>query len=39
MDLREVGWGIWLDRFTSGYELVTGFCKCGNEPSVSMFLE
>jgi hypothetical protein len=31
--ILEMGWGHVLDRSSSGYGQVAGFCECGNEPS------
>ena len=36
MDVQEWGGGHGLDSSGSEYEQVLGFCKCGNEPSVSI---
>ena len=39
MDLREVVWGLGLDRSGSGQRQVAGSCDCGNEPSGSIKCE
>jgi hypothetical protein len=39
MDLREVEWERGLNRSSSGWRQVAGYCECGNESSDSIKCE
>jgi hypothetical protein len=39
VDLRGIGWSVWLNTTGSGYGVVASCFECGDEPSISCAAE
>jgi hypothetical protein len=39
MNLRDIGWGVWIGFDWLRMEPVAGYCECGDEPSGSCATE